>query len=282
MAIKMVVVDLDGTALRSDQSILESTIKAFQKLKENNIITVVATGRVTYESMFVKEALDIDYMITANGSVVYDYKKDCLVFENYISSENSIKILDAISEHKESLSVMFLNEMPYCIAFESIEKTKAMLLNGTFPDNYVEVFSKYFNYTLDYASLLNDKSNKVHKICLDTLDNQNALKNILDKLKDTQDVKALSVFKNIVDFVPSKVDKGNALQTLASYLNIEMSDILAIGDNYNDIEMLEVSGTSIAMGNAKDEVKAISDYVVASNNEDGIFEAIDKYVFGAM
>lgn len=281
MAVKMAVVDLDGTALKTDKSISKSTIEAFKKLKENNIITAIATGRLENESMFVKEALGVDYMITANGSIVYDYTKEHLIYEDYITNENAIKILDAIAKHKGSFVLTFLNTVPYCIVFDSMERTKANLINTELSRGYIETFSKYFKYTDDYALLLSDKNHKIHKICLDTIGDNNALNEIKNEIKSIENIKIIKVFQNVIDIIHLKVDKGLALQKLASYLNIDIKDTMAIGDGYNDIEMIRDAGIGIAMGNAADEIKAVSDYIVASNNEDGIFEAIDKYVFNA-
>ncbi len=279
MDIKMVVVDLDGTALKMDKTIAKSTIEAFQKLKENNIVTVIATGRLAPECLFVKEALSIDYMITANGSIVYDYKKEHLIFDNHIKSENAIKILDIIAEHKNSLALVFVNNTPYCITFNSDEKTKENLLNTELSRGYIETFSKYFNHISDYTSLLKDKNNKVHKICLDTIGDKNALNKIQDNIKIIDNIQTIKVYNNVIDIINSNVNKGLALQTLANYLNIDIQNILSMGDNYNDIEMLQCSGIGIAMGNARDEIKSISDYIVTSNDEDGVAEAIEKYVF---
>ncbi len=279
MAIKMVVVDLDGTALKKDHSIAESTIEAFKRLKENNIMTAIATGRLEYESMFVKEALGIDYMITGNGSIIYDYTKNHLVYNNNMKNENAIAILEYVSKYKDAVPLMFVNEKPHCIVFDSKEKTKKRITTTTLSRYYIESFEKYFDYTSDYKTLLGNENNKVHKICLDATDDKEALKDIVEMIKTIDDVKSIPVTRNIIDIMQSKSDKGSALQILANYLDIKMKDIMSIGDSYNDVDMIKFSGIGIAMGNSKDVAKYAANYIVASNNEDGIFEAIDKYVF---
>lgn len=77
-----------------------------------------------------------------------------------------------------------------------------------------------------------------------------------------------------LEFVPSGVSKGNAIQRLAQDLGIAMSEVIAFGDSINDISMLEVAGQGIAMDNARDEVKRIADRTTLSNDEDGIVHAL--------
>ncbi|WP_263969807.1 HAD-IIB family hydrolase [Companilactobacillus kimchii] len=81
-----------------------------------------------------------------------------------------------------------------------------------------------------------------------------------------------------LEIFPNNVNKGEAVKYLAQQLEIELKDILAIGDRDNDISMLEVAGTGVAMGNAQVGVKAVSDYVTTDNNHDGVGDAIEKFV----
>jgi hydroxymethylpyrimidine pyrophosphatase-like HAD family hydrolase len=80
------------------------------------------------------------------------------------------------------------------------------------------------------------------------------------------------------DFVQPGVGKGVALAALAAHLGLEMSQTLAIGDSLNDLDMLKVAGLSVAMGNATPELKKVSHAIVGSNNEDGVAEAIERFV----
>jgi Cof subfamily protein (haloacid dehalogenase superfamily) len=73
--------------------------------------------------------------------------------------------------------------------------------------------------------------------------------------------------------------KGKALEHLAKLHGIDQKDIMAIGDNFNDLEMMKYAHLSVAMENAPDEVKAVADFVTNSNNDDGVARAIEKFVF---
>lgn len=73
--------------------------------------------------------------------------------------------------------------------------------------------------------------------------------------------------------------KGHAVQFLANHFGLECSQVIAIGDSWNDREMLEVAGLGVAMENAVESLKEIADYITLSNNEDGVKHVIDKFIF---
>ena len=272
--IKMVVVDLDGTSLCSNQLISQKTIDIFKKLKEDNIITVVATGRMPFESIFVREYLNIDYMITGNGALIHDYIEDKQIFEGYIEKDVSIKIVDIITSYDMVLPMMFLDGAPYCG-----KKFEKYILQSTLPEGYIENFSHHINYVDDYNTFIRNTDRKVNKIYIDTLSSKEISEDVNNKLSMLPSIKTVFSFKNILDILPIAVDKGKSLERLTKYLDIDMSFVMAIGDNDNDIEMLQVAGISVAMGNANDNIKSIADYVVSSNDNDGVFEAINQIIY---
>ena len=81
-----------------------------------------------------------------------------------------------------------------------------------------------------------------------------------------------------LEIMPSNASKTSAIEVLCKKFNIQRSEIIAMGDNYNDIDMIEFAGLGIAMGNAPDEVKQYADDITLSNDEDGVAEAIKKYI----
>lgn len=83
---------------------------------------------------------------------------------------------------------------------------------------------------------------------------------------------------DLVEFLHPAVSKGNALRVIAADLHIRSEEIVAFGDNHNDIGMLQFAGLGIAMGNAHEEVKSVADYVTSSNAEDGVAKAIEELV----
>ena len=81
-----------------------------------------------------------------------------------------------------------------------------------------------------------------------------------------------------LEILPKGVDKATAIEKLLLMLRCTREELICFGDGYNDMTMLEYAGMGVAMGNAKDEVKAVADYITSGNDEDGIVEVIDKFV----
>lgn len=82
-----------------------------------------------------------------------------------------------------------------------------------------------------------------------------------------------------LEIMPNNASKTSAIETLCKTFDIQKSEVIAIGDNYNDINMIEFAGLGIVMGNAPNQVKQYADYITSSNDEDGVAEAIKKYLF---
>ncbi len=105
-----------------------------------------------------------------------------------------------------------------------------------------------------------------------------------DKLDEVQkrageivDLVPLRPMNYCLECIPEGVDKGLGLTKLCEYLGISLTEVMVIGDSDNDLEMIEIAGTKIAMGNAYDCVKTIADHIVSTNDEDGVAEAIERF-----
>ena len=101
---------------------------------------------------------------------------------------------------------------------------------------------------------------------------------INERLNQIEDIEITSSWFNNVEIMHKGVNKGEALKALINYLGIDKDEVIAFGDNYNDLPMLELAGIGVVMGNANDEVKEKGDYITAKNTEDGVAKAIYKFL----
>ena len=95
------------------------------------------------------------------------------------------------------------------------------------------------------------------------------------------DVDGINYFKsnpNFLEIVPTNVSKGNTLKVLIEQLEIKQDEVIAIGDDENDISMIRFAGLGVAMENAKESVKEIADYITSSNEENGVGKVINKFM----
>ena len=104
------------------------------------------------------------------------------------------------------------------------------------------------------------------------------LDEIRKELRKVQGIKITSSWPNNIEVMNEGVDKGNAVKILAEKMNIDREDIIAFGDNYNDIEMIKFAGLGVAMGNAEELIKQEADYVTDTNQDSGVAKAIYKFL----
>lgn len=108
--------------------------------------------------------------------------------------------------------------------------------------------------------------------------NPSILDEIRKELRKVQGIKITSSWPNNIEVMNEGVDKGNAVKILAEKMNIDREDIIAFGDNYNDIEMIKFAGLGVAMGNAEEFIKQEADYVTDTNQDSGVAKAIYKFL----
>jgi len=263
--IKLVVLDMDGTLLQSNYELSDNSKKAIALLKEKNIKVAIATGRPTELLKEYISELDLDgYHITCNGSVIYNQKEDSYLHFDVLDSA----LVEYVVEYaKENHVDILLFGKGYILSnnnerYQFFTSRNQLLAehdrsNLILMDEYkMDIEGKDFNKIL----LVEPNKDKYNTIV-------NSLKRF-DTIEITQSKKAF------IDIGPRYTSKGNAVQILSEYYNIDVQDVLAIGDQYNDISMFAVAGIGVAMGNATDDVKQYADEVAKSNDEDGVYYKI--------
>lgn len=255
--IKIVFLDVDGTILSHNTNTVSSKTKeAIRLLQDNHIKVFVCSGRSKYE---------FNQIILLND--VY--------FDGYIFMGG------AFSTYKDET----ISEYP--ISKKDVENIYDYLLENPFSMIAVEKENQYINFIDDYAIQAYDAihtsfpeikdfpsigSHKIYQfVAL-------AKQNKIDELsKRVQDILITSWNPYGFDLVNKNSGKGNAIKDVCQYFGYQLEESLGIGDGENDIDMLKTVGTSIAMGNALDSVKEISDYVTTDIDNNGVYNALKHY-----
>ena len=276
--IKLIASDLDGTIIDSKSSICENNLKAIDDIQKTTIPFVVCTGKTYAITKDVCKTLHARYGIFGNGSQIIDLSN---------GEEISTKTL-TIDEIKSCFAVIQKHNLHvHAYTDKSIVTTNPLymdLRNSILFPNKIEF--QIVDSVLDY---IEKESTVVFKLIISSPTQLTEIKNSLEK--DTN-LKVTHIFKKgkykdkiidkeyeYLDVAPYNVTKGNALQILMKHLNIEKQDILSIGDNLNDIDMLQSSGIGAAIGSSSDEVKSVASYVTLNSVENGGFaEAIYKFI----
>ncbi|HAQ4671598.1 TPA: HAD family phosphatase [Enterococcus faecium] len=260
---KLAAIDLDGTLLDRNGKIPEENIQALRKFDENGGIVTVATGRNSISAKDIFSELGIGgYLISSNGSLIAEMKDGKMA-----------KVLRRSKIDIDTLKKAFFYAQEAKISIIASRETQDDQLtfdesNLVKDDPYYEHFNLQ-NHSFDQIlSMLEDPSLSYLKLALTDKSEEK-----LQKLqRDLQADGINSVFSDprFLEITPTGITKAHSLVFLADYLGIESSDIMAFGDQENDIAMLNYSGLSIAMGNAQRQVKEIANQVTLTNEEAGV------------
>ena len=246
--IKMVVTDLDGTFLQSDGSISERTISAFKRCREIGLKVAYATGRGATSTMIVPSKL-FDGFVRCNGATAHD--GDTLIQSSLIDIDAVRPLLLAFVENGFEIVAECSNV--HCSTFNVSERW------GWIIDSKIVDFNTF--------------SGKAEKIY--------AASNCADvrKLLDTytpSDYYSNSSNDGFSFVMHKDATKSKAVNALATRWGIKSDEIVAFGDDTNDIDLLEYCGIGVAMGNALDNVKAVANEICDTNNNDGIAKWLEE------
>jgi len=265
--IKIVCCDIDGTLVRDDKSLSEANKFWINRLvKEKGVKFVLVSGRMLTAMKYFYSKLDIKGPVSCyNGCSFYndDYE---LIYEHRLSKDISKRILSI--GRKVGIELIFFDDTKWII-----EEKDSYSFNQKIKLYFCEpIISKFEDF------LKTKDSNKI--LAMDP--NHSKIEQFEKELrKEGIDEKLVTFYpsNNFFEVMPKGFDKGSAIDDLSRYYEIEKSQIMAIGDDYNDIGMLKKAGLSVGMKNSVPPVLEIVDYITDSNMEDGVATAIQKYFF---
>lgn len=253
--IKLVISDLDFTLLHTNKSISEYTQKIFAKCSEYGIKTAIATARYRIGAEKFINIIKPDFEITTDGTMIYC--NDELIHGCGFNLMTTNQIISEIRNISKTQELTVATDMG--ILWNSQHITESTIL-----------------YKAIYNDFLKPLHCSAYKIVTELPNKETALK-IASKFPDCRLISYRG--EDRYGFVSKNADKVQAIKSLASYLNIELSNIIAFGDDLNDLEMLKQCGYGVAVSNAVEEVLSAADYVTACNDEDGVAKFIEKNIF---
>lgn len=275
---KMLVTDMDFTLLNSEKKISDRNREAINKAIDKGVHMVIATGRIYTSARVYARLLGVSTpIIASNGAIIRE-----AVVNNPRDTERTI--------YKNTLDAETVNEM--------IRLSRKYGLFSHFFTEDTIIAEKLVNVSLRYTEwnkyLGSDDQVKI-KIVDDieeTLDANTVgvlkavvvdsdgekLHALRNDIVETGRVSASQSMKNNLEVMNKGVTKGNAVKILAQMYGIDREEIIAIGDNENDMSMIEYAGLGIAMGNAEECLKNIAGYITADYQEDGVAEAIERFI----
>ena len=263
---RLLAIDLDGTLLTPppQKLITPRTYRALRQAAERGIVIVVATGQTLSVLQVVCAGLPLSVpQIVENGAVIADIESGTILHEKLLPIEYILPTLEIL--RKSGLYRAYHTHERVYVDWNTPRARNWYRLPVLPPVEVEDVASLYPRPCIKVAGIGEASSLREKRFELEN--------HFAGQLYVTQ-----SSF-DILEFLHPAVSKGNALETIAEDLGIAPEEIMAFGDNHNDIGMLQFAGLGVAMGNAHGEVKAAADYVTLSNAEDGVAVAIETLIF---
>ena len=287
---KLIAIDLDGTLLNSYGEISKQDKHAIKEAIQKGIKVILASGR-TFSAIenYAQDLGATEYVVSGNGATIYDIQKNEIIYNKCLTKAKVLKIANICEENSVYYNVyadksIIANSLNYNTLFYHCENLRKPEEKRTAID-IVENVPKYIN------GLNNEEFLKITVCDKD----KSIFIGIINKLKQIKNVEILDVShmsrKTIkygteereieyyyTEISNENVNKWSAIEYLIEKIGIDKSEVVAIGDNVNDKEMIQNAGLGIAMGNSFSELKGIADIVVTDNNSGGIAEAIYKII----
>lgn len=287
---KLIAIDLDGTLLNSHGEVTENTKKFLKKCSEKGIEIVLASGRPVDSIKVILEEIGCGrYFIAGNGALIYDIQEDKVVYENFLKKEKVLEIIKICEENSITYNVyedktILTTNLKYNVLYYHKENLKKEEEKQT----HINIVENMYSYIkgMDEGKFL-----KI-TICDENIKIFNS---ILKKIKKIENVDILEVshmsrkiIKQGTEEVPIEyfyteisamnVNKWSAIEFLMKKLNIKEQEVIAIGDNMNDKEMIQNAGIGIAIEGSTPQITQIADYITSSNNNEGVAKALEKYI----
>ena len=261
----MVVTDIDGTILKKDFTVSNNVINTIKELTKKDIKVVLATGRMYCAALKIAKILDINTpLICYQGALIKNSCEDNkTLYVDPVKPNLALEILEVL-KNKNIHTNLYLNDNLFCENDNEIIKdyTNKRLIPYSIVDNLLDLD---LNNQVNKILAIDPDAKLIEKL---TNELQKQYKNSLYIVRST---------KNFCEISSKNSNKGKAVKFLSNLFNIKKDEILAIGDEDNDIDLLKSAKIKIAMGNASEKLKQEANFITKSIEEDGFAFAVKKY-----
>ncbi len=271
--VRLIAIDIDGTLLDSQAQISKANLEALRRAHEAGIETVLVTGRRHHFALPIAESLGFDlWIISSNGAVTRSIRGEAF-HRDLMPQATADKLCRHMSDFRNYSVVTFDREGLGAIVCENHERLYGVI------QRWMEKNAPYIQYVSPVEdSLIEDPIQVMFCGPVDLM--QTAQERLLgaDFADEITVLRTQYDYRNltIVDILNAGCSKGHALERWATHRGLDRSQVMAIGDNYNDIEMLTFAGHPVIMGNASDDLKQNGWTVTLHNDASGVAAVVEQ------
>ena len=267
------VTDFDGTLLRSDRTFSRSDLRALQRLEELHILRVIATGRSIFSlNTVIDSDLPIDFVFFSTGAGVVHFPTQQIVRKVSLEEDEVRRATNVLVA--ANLDFMVHRPIPenHCFAYYASNSDNS---------DFETRISLYQSYAFPMENLTDGFGPATQLLAvLPPSQDKGILDKIRQKLSDFNVIQTTSPLdgkSTWIEIFPAVVSKSQAAQWLSTELDINVEDSFSLGNDYNDLDLLEWSGNSYVVENAPQDLRRRFP-MVASNNHCGVTEAIERWI----
>lgn len=267
MKYKLLVLDLDGTLTNSKKEITDHTRNTLIKAQKQGVKIVLASGRPTYGVAPLANALELNryegYILSYNGGEIIDWKAGEVMYKKWLDNDILPYLYKCAKENQFAI-VTYDHEFVLTESPDDEYVLKEALLNVMKikrVDNFLEAIPRPITKCL----IVGEPER------LEILE-----KEMYGRLKNK-----MGVFRSepyFLELVPKGIDKAQSLAVLLKEIGLDKEEMIAIGDGFNDLSMIQYAGLGIAMANAQPIVRENADFITLSNDEEGVAYAVEKFI----
>jgi hypothetical protein len=263
---RLVVADIDGTLVTSRRQISGRVRRAVRRAQRQGVRVCLATGRTWGSAHRYFEVLGADPpAILYNGGLVYDFRRGRVLYRRTMTQALARRVITALDAFPDLAAHFYVDDRIYV-------RWRTPLVEATARQDHIMPA-----VVGDFRALLRGTPMKFR-----ILGPRSRLVSLLGRI-ERADGPGTFVFsaRDSLEVLPPGSSKGTALRRVARLLRIPLRQVMAVGDELNDLTMIEAAGLGVAMGNAPRELRRVADYVAPSNDDDGLAEVIQRFVLHA-
>ena len=283
MKVKLVASDLDGTIIDKNNNISAKNFNAIKKIHKKNIDFAICTGKAYSVSKKICDKFTATYVIFGNGTQIINLKTGQELLRRTLEKKDLLFIVTFAKRYNYHIHLYTETEIiSEKLEYMDLRNYKLRNQNSTdslkfkiVPD--ILEFIEKTNIEVFSAVISSSESNLTYFKSLLNI-NSNIEATFINKRGKYRD-KIINKDYEYLNIAPNNINKNEALNFLSKHLNISKENMLAIGDNINDLEMVKHTGIGVAVNSAYDDLKKVAKYVTKTSVSDGAFaEAIDKFI----
>lgn len=259
----LLVSDIDGTALVAGKPIPEENITAINDFIKKGGRFTICTGRGSKSASAFTSLINLkEPAIICNGTCVYDYGQKKVIFIQSLPS-SSVKVVED-----------FIIRFPH-IGVEVVKEPDVYICNMT-DTAKMHLQHRNMQYEVKHINEIGEGLSKVVFIC-NTNDKQEVDSYFKEALKNSIDTEFVWTNDHLVELVPANASKATGLRELCKAIDVDINNVVAVGDFYNDIELLNAAKVKIVVDNAPEQLKQMADVVVGSCLDAGLAQVVNNF-----